>query len=107
MTLGQVLVELRKEKAVTMAKVRTVVNISPSQLSLIERDEYKPAMAILSKLAEYYDTTIYDIFREMSGYQDDRGVFETLINWSITPNEYQDKRWTHTKLRRLYRTKAS
>lgn len=107
MTLGQVLVELRKEKAVSMAKVRSVANISPPQLSLIERDEYKPTMAVLGRLAKYYNTTIYDIFREVSGYQDDRGVFETLVNWSVTPNNHQTNRWTHVKLRKLYKSKAS
>lgn len=107
MTLGQVLVELRKEKKVSLAQVKRAIGVSPSQLSLMENDEGKPSVSQLMKLAEYYDTTIYDIFREMSGYQSDRGVFDTLVNWMATPNEPTIKRWTHTKLRRLHNIRAS
>lgn len=107
MTLGQVLVELRKEKAVSMDRVKIHINISPSLLSLVERDEGKMCFEALDRLAKYYDTTIYDIFREMSGYKDDRVVFDTLLSYILTPNDTQTKRWTHAKIRKLYKIKAS
>ena len=107
MTLGQVLVELRKEKCVSMERVKIDTGMSPSLLSLVERDEGKMSFESLNKLSKYYDTTIYDIFREVSGYKPDRDVFDTLLNYILTPNEVQTKRWTHAKIRKLYKMKAS
>lgn len=107
MTLGQVLVELRKERRVCLREVGQAIGVSTAYISMAENNRGKPSTAIIQKLAEYYNTTIYEIFCEIAGSREPEAVFNALLKYVSTPNEYANNQWVKEKIKRLYIRKAS
>lgn len=107
MTLGQILIELRKEKRVCLREVGKAVGISVAYVSIAENGRGRPSVVIIEKLAGYYNTTVYEIFCEIAGGREPELVFNALLKYVSTPNEYSNKQWVKQKIKRLYVRKAS
>jgi len=78
MSIGENIRRFREEKGFTQEKLADVVNVSFQAVSSWERDEYKPDLDRLLKLAEVFDVSLSALAEEK------RKVFktkETIYNW--------------------------
>ena len=78
MSIGANIRRLREEKGFTQEKIADELDVSYQAVSSWERDEYKPDLDKLLRLAEVFDVSLSAIVEEK------RGVFKTkdaIYNW--------------------------
>ena len=78
MSIGSNIRRLREEKGFTQEKIADCLEVSYQAVSSWERDEYKPDVDKLLRLAEVFDVSLSAIVEEK------RGVFKTkdaIYNW--------------------------
>lgn len=61
------LIELRKKRNLTQRKASSDLGISETYLRLLEKGQAAPSVELLFKTAHYYDTDVYDCWRDLSG----------------------------------------
>lgn len=61
------LIELRGEK--TRPEVAYDLNITPQMLGAIERGDRTPSLRLAKKIADYYGTTVDEIFFSQNGHK--------------------------------------
>lgn len=54
--------KLRKEKELSQEALASILNVSRQTVSSIETDKYNPSLELAFKIANYFNTTIEDIF---------------------------------------------
>lgn len=62
--IGQYLKEKRKEKALTLSEVATMLNLTPGYISRIERGTSKPSKSVLHKICNIYQVPISKILND-------------------------------------------
>lgn len=68
MKVGEVIVSLRKQKKVKQKELAESVGVTPTHLSLVESNQQKPSMELLSKIADYFDLPLTSIlFQALNG----------------------------------------
>ena len=78
MSIGENIRRLREEKGLTQENIAEAINVSFQAVSSWERDEYKPDVDKLLKLAEVFDVSLSSITEEK------KNVFKTkeaIYNW--------------------------
>ncbi len=88
MTLGTKLNKLRTGKNLTQAQIAERLHISQNAYNKWESDKSKPAMENLMKIADFYETDVYDLLDETSIVQNntDRAVGNIHNNNTVTIN---------------------
>lgn len=71
MTIGQNARKFRKEKGLSIMKVREITGLSKSTISEIENDLTSPKTETLQKLAEAYERPVSDFFDDVSSNTDE------------------------------------
>lgn len=87
MTIGDILLRLRTEKDVPMRVVASKAGVSLVHICYMENNKSKASMHTLQRLADYYGTTIHEIFCEYAGSTEPKVVFDALINYLKEPSE--------------------
>lgn len=100
MTLGQVLIELRRDRKLSLRQVKEATGIATSHLCGAERSKTKPGLPILVRLAEYYGVTLYDIFCTIAGSKDSEIVFNAVADYICVPNPYVQESWIRHKVKK-------
>ena len=78
MSIGSNIRELREERGITQEKIANELDVSFQAVSSWERDEYKPDLDKLLKLAEFFDVSLSALV------EDKQKVFKTKE--AIYPN---------------------
>lgn len=58
MNIGEVILELRKQKGVKQKELAKELKISATYLSLVESNEKKPSVALIANIANYFDLPV-------------------------------------------------
>src|SRR5215471_4401414 len=89
--LGPRLRRLRRELAITQARMAEDLNISPSYMNLLERNQRPLTAQLILRLAEAYELDV----RSLSGAQEDRSlaglneVFSDALFRDLTVNKHE------------------
>ena len=67
MELGDKIKELRNQKSMTLDELSKKSEVSTSLLSMVERNISAPTVRTLEKIANAFETTISDLYRDMEG----------------------------------------
>jgi transcriptional regulator with XRE-family HTH domain len=88
MTLGTKLNKLRTGRNLTQVQIAEKLHISQNAYNKWESDKAKPAMENLMKIADFYETDVYDLLDEKSIVQNnaDRAVGNIHNNNTVTIN---------------------
>ncbi|MFL9835414.1 helix-turn-helix domain-containing protein [Chryseobacterium terrae] len=88
MTLGTKLNKLRTGRNLTQVQIAEKLQISQNAYNKWESDKAKPAMENLMKIADFYDTDVYDLLNETPIVQNntDRAVGNIHNNNTVTIN---------------------
>jgi transcriptional regulator with XRE-family HTH domain len=88
MTLGTKLNKLRTGRNLTQVQIAEKLHISQNAYNKWESDKAKPAMENLMKIADFYDTDVYDLLDETPIVQNntDRAVGNIHNNNTVTIN---------------------
>lgn len=88
MTLGTKLNKLRTGRNLTQVQIADQLHISQNAYNKWESDKAKPAMENLMKIAEFYETDVYDLLDETPIVQNntDRAVGNIHNNNTVTIN---------------------
>jgi putative transcriptional regulator len=62
MNIGEVIVDLRKQKGVKQKDLATALDISAAYLSQVEHNEEKPSVSLIANIANYFDLPVTAIF---------------------------------------------
>lgn len=54
--------KLRKEKRLSQEALASILNVSRQTVSSVETGKYNPSLELAFKIANYFNTTIEDIF---------------------------------------------
>ncbi|QQV03358.1 MULTISPECIES: helix-turn-helix domain-containing protein [Chryseobacterium] len=88
MTLGTKLNKLRTARNLTQMQIAEQLHISQNAYNKWESDKAKPAMENLMKIADFYETDVYDLLDESPIVQNntDRAVGNIHNNNTVTIN---------------------
>lgn len=88
MTLGTKLNKLRTGRNLTQVQIAEKLHISQNAYNKWESDKAKPAMENLMKIADFYETDVYDLLDETPIVQNntDRAVGNIHNNNTVTIN---------------------
>lgn len=88
MTLGTKLNKLRTGRNLTQVQIAEKLHISQNAYNKWESDKAKPAMENLMKIADFYETDVYDLLDETPIIQNntDRAVGNIHNNNTVTIN---------------------
>ena len=88
MTLGTKLNKLRTARNLTQMQIAEQLRISQNAYNKWESDKAKPAMENLMKIADFYETDVYDLLDESPIVQNntDRAVGNIHNNNTVTIN---------------------
>ncbi|MCX8526232.1 helix-turn-helix domain-containing protein [Chryseobacterium formosus] len=88
MTLGTKLNKLRTGRNLTQMQIAEKLHISQNAYNKWESDKAKPAMENLMKIADFYETDVYDLLDETPIVQNntDRAVGNIHNNNTVTIN---------------------
>lgn len=88
MTLGTKLNRLRTGRNLTQVQIAEKLHISQNAYNKWESDKAKPAMENLMKIADFYETDVYDLLDETPIVQNntDRAVGNIHNNNTVTIN---------------------
>jgi transcriptional regulator with XRE-family HTH domain len=101
---GEKIKKLRKEKGLTLKELGEVIDFNYSNLSKIERNERKPTIELLEKLAEFFEVEISYFFGEKQEIPEE---FKDLgIEWISFSKEMSEKEISLEELRTLAETIA-
>lgn len=53
---------LRKQKSLTQEELAKEVSVAPDYISMIERGVRSPGFALAKRIADYFETTVDEIF---------------------------------------------
>jgi transcriptional regulator with XRE-family HTH domain len=70
MKIGEVIVNLRKQKGVKQKDLAVSVGISATYLSLIEHNEQKPSIDVIAKIAGYFDLPVTSLLFMAMNFDD-------------------------------------
>lgn len=86
MTLGTKLNKLRTGRNLTQVQIAEKLHISQNAYNKWESDKTKPAMENLMKIADFYETDVYDLLDEKSIVQNNTDRSFGYIDSTVTIN---------------------
>jgi transcriptional regulator with XRE-family HTH domain len=86
MTLGTKLNKLRTARNLTQVQIAEKLHISQNAYNKWESDKAKPAMENLMKIADFYETDVYDLLDEKSIVQNNADKAIGNIQGTVTIN---------------------
>ncbi|MDR3024520.1 helix-turn-helix transcriptional regulator [Chryseobacterium sp.] len=88
MTLGTKLNRLRTERKLTQVQIAERLHVSQNAYNKWESDKAKPAMENLMKIADFYETDVYELLDETPIVQNntDRAIGTIHNNNTVTIN---------------------
>ena len=86
MTLGTKLNKLRTARNLTQVQIAEKLHISQNAYNKWESDKAKPAMENLMKIADFYETDVYDLLDEKSIVQTNNDKSIGYIEGAVTIN---------------------
>ncbi|UFH30886.1 helix-turn-helix domain-containing protein [Chryseobacterium sp. C-71] len=86
MTLGTKLNKLRTGRNLTQVQIAEKLHISQNAYNKWESDKAKPAMENLMKIADFYETDVYDLLDEKSIVQTNNDKSIGYIEGEVTIN---------------------
>ena len=86
MTLGTKLNKLRTGRNLTQVQIAEKLHISQNAYNKWESDKAKPAMENLMRIADFYETDVYDLLDEKSIVQTNNDKAVGYIEGAVTIN---------------------
>ncbi|KFF02278.1 helix-turn-helix domain-containing protein [Chryseobacterium luteum] len=86
MTLGTKLNKLRTDRKLTQVQIAERLHVSQNAYNKWESDKAKPAMENLMKIADFYETDVYDLLDEKSIVQTNNDKSIGYIEGAVTIN---------------------
>ncbi|MCU7613068.1 helix-turn-helix domain-containing protein [Chryseobacterium sp. GMJ5] len=86
MTLGTKLNRLRTDRNLTQVQIAERLHVSQNAYNKWESDKAKPAMENLMKIADFYETDVYDLLDEKSIVQTNNDKAIGYIEGAVTIN---------------------
>lgn len=86
MTLGTKLNKLRTDRKLTQVQIAERLQVSQNAYNKWESDKAKPAMENLMKIADFYETDVYDLLDEKSIVQTNNDKSIGYIEGAVTIN---------------------
>lgn len=86
MTLGTKLNKLRTDRKLTQVQIAERLHVSQNAYNKWESDKAKPAMENLMKIADFYETDVYDLLDEKSIIQNNADKAIGNIQGNVTIN---------------------
>ena len=86
MTLGTKLNKLRTDRNLTQVQIAEKLHVSQNAYNKWESDKAKPAMENLMKIADFYETDVYDLLDEKSIVQNNADKAIGNIQGNVTIN---------------------
>jgi transcriptional regulator with XRE-family HTH domain len=86
MTLGTKLNKLRTDRNLTQVQIAERLHVSQNAYNKWESDKAKPAMENLMKIADFYETDVYDLLDEKSIVQNNADKAIGNIQGNVTIN---------------------
>lgn len=96
MNIGEVIVDLRKQKGLKQKELAKGLKISAAYLSQVEHNEQKPSVALIANIANYFDLPITALFfraleidkleskEQRKYYKTAKPVVDALINYLLS-----------------------